>query len=68
VDHLTAGPYTACAVPLPGDPHDPVVAQQLKERLHGLPMKCAPVTIDGGDKQLTILVPATWTKTGDGPG
>jgi RNA polymerase sigma-70 factor (ECF subfamily) len=68
VDHLTAGAYTACAVPLPGDPHDPAVAQQLQERLHGLPMKCAPVMIDGGDKQLTITVPAAGSKTGDGPG
>lgn len=62
VDHLTAGPYTVCAVPLPGDPSDPVVAQQLKQRLNSLPMKCAPVTIESGEKQLSITVPAAWTE------
>lgn len=62
VDHMKPGDYTACAVPLPGDPHDPVVAQQLQEQVNSLPMKCTPVTIDGGEKQLTITVPAAWTK------
>ena len=50
MDHLKAGPYTVCAVPLPGDPNNPVVAQQLKERLNSLPMKCTPVTIAGGEQ------------------
>jgi hypothetical protein len=62
VDHLKAGPYTVCAVPLPGDPSNPVFAQQMKERLNSLPMKCTPVTIDAGEKKLTITVPAEWTK------
>jgi protocatechuate 3,4-dioxygenase beta subunit len=62
VDHLTPGPYTACVAPLPGDPSNPVVAQQLKDQQHNLPMKCAPVTIDNGEKRVTITVPAAWTK------
>jgi hypothetical protein len=62
VDQLKPGPYTVCAVPLPGDPSNPAVAQQLKERLSSLPMKCTPVTIDGGEKQVTITVPAAWTR------
>jgi hypothetical protein len=48
-------PTVVCAVSLPGDPSNPVVAQQLKERLNSLPMKCTPVTIDGGEKKLIQL-------------
>lgn len=62
VDHMKPGTYTACAVPLPGDPDDPVVAQQLQEQMISLPMKCSPVAIGGGEKKLTIAVPAAWTK------
>ncbi len=61
-DHMKPGTYTACAVPLPGDPRNPTVAQQLQEQVHSLPMKCAPVTIGSGEKKLTITVPAAWTK------
>jgi hypothetical protein len=62
VDHMKPGTYTACAVPLPGDPRNPTVAQQLLDQVYSLPMKCAPVTIGGGEKKLTITVPAAWTK------
>jgi RNA polymerase sigma-70 factor (ECF subfamily) len=62
VDQLKPGPYTVCAVPLPGDPSNPVVAQQLKAQQNSLPMKCTPVTIDGAEKQVTITVPAAWTQ------
>ncbi|KAB2888890.1 MAG: carboxypeptidase regulatory-like domain-containing protein, partial [Kofleriaceae bacterium] len=62
VDRMRPGAYTACAVPLPGDPRDPSVAQQLQERLNSLPMTCTPVTIGGGEKKLTITVPAAWTQ------
>jgi RNA polymerase sigma factor (sigma-70 family) len=62
VDHLTPGPYTVCVAPLPRDPSNPVVAQQLKEQQQTLPMKCTPVTIDNGEKRATITVPAAWTK------
>jgi hypothetical protein len=59
---MKPGMYTACAVPLPGDPSNPTVAQQLQEQVNSLPMKCAPATIGGGEKKLTITVPAAWTK------
>lgn len=62
VDHMTPGTYTACAVPLPGDPHNPTVALQLQEQVHSLSTKCAAVTIGGGEKKVTITVPAAWTK------
>ncbi|HEY5947648.1 MAG TPA: sigma-70 family RNA polymerase sigma factor, partial [Kofleriaceae bacterium] len=62
VDHMKPGTYTACAVPLPGDPQNPLVAQQLQEQVNSLPMKCAPATIGGGEKKVTITVPAAWTK------
>ncbi|HTE53928.1 MAG TPA: sigma-70 family RNA polymerase sigma factor [Kofleriaceae bacterium] len=62
VDHMKPGTYTVCAVPLPGDPRDPLVAQQLQQQVNSLPMKCTPVDIGGGEKELTITVPAAWTK------
>lgn len=62
VDHLTPGPYTVCVAPLPGDPSNPVVAQQLKDQQQTLPMKCTPVTIDNGEKRPSITVPAAWTE------
>jgi RNA polymerase sigma factor (sigma-70 family) len=62
VDHMRAGSYTICAVPLPGDPRDPLVAQQLQDRVNSLPMKCTPVAADGGEKTVTITVPAAWTQ------
>lgn len=63
VDHLKPGPYTVCVAPVPGDPSDPVVAQQLKDRQQTLPMKCTPVTIDNREERVTVTVPAAWTKT-----
>ena len=62
VEQMVAGAYTACAVPLPGDPRNPLVAQQLMQQANSLPMKCKQVTVDGGEKKLTITVPAAWTK------
>lgn len=61
VDHLKPGTYTACAVPLPGDPSDPTVAQRMQEQMQSLPMKCAPITIGDGAQRVTITVPAAWT-------
>ena len=62
VDHLQPGTYTACVVPLPGDPSNPTLAQQLQQQVNSLPMKCAPAPIGGGDNKVTITVPAAWTK------
>ena len=62
MNQLKPGPYTVCAAPLPGDPSNPVVAQQLQEQQNSLPMKCTPVTIDNGEKRVTITVPAAWTR------
>jgi hypothetical protein len=62
VDRMKPGTYTACATPLPGDPRNPLVAQQLQEQVNSLPMKCSPVVIGSGEKKLTITVPAAWTK------
>ena len=62
VDHLTPGPYSVCVAPLPGDPSNPVVAQQLKDQQQTLPMKCTPVTVDSSEKRATVTVPAAWTK------
>ncbi len=57
VDHMTSGTYTVCAVPLPGDPRDPSVAQQLQEQVNSLPMECTGVEIGGGEQKVTITVP-----------
>ncbi|MFT3698500.1 MAG: sigma-70 family RNA polymerase sigma factor [Kofleriaceae bacterium] len=57
VDHLKPGPYTVCATPLPGDPSNPAVAQQLQDQQNHLPMKCMPVTIDTGEKKVTVTAP-----------
>ncbi len=61
VDKMKPGAYTACASPLPGDPRNPMVRQQLMMMADSLPMKCQPVTVDG-EKKLTITVPVAWTK------
>jgi hypothetical protein len=62
VDHMKPGTYTACAVPLPGDPSNPAVAQQQQAQMMSLPMKCAPAVIGAGEQKVTIIVPAAWTK------
>jgi len=62
MDQLKPGSYTVCAVPLPGNPNNPAAAQQLQAQQPTLPMKCTPVTIDTGDKQANVTVPAAWTK------
>jgi hypothetical protein len=62
VEHLKPGAYTVCVVPLPGDPRNPAVAQQLQEQVNSLPMKCTPIDIGGSEKQLSITVLAAWTK------
>jgi hypothetical protein len=59
---MKPGTYTVCAVPLPGDPRNPLVAQQLQDQVNSLPMKCTAVAIAGGEKKLVVAVPAAWTK------
>jgi hypothetical protein len=59
IDHMSPGTYTVCAVPLPGDPRDPAIAQQ--QQVNSLPMKCTPVNIGSGETPVAITVPAAWT-------
>jgi hypothetical protein len=64
VEGMRPGTCTACAVPLPMNPNNPVAARQLQETMEQLPMKCVSVevTADPPANRVEIRVPAEWTQ------
>jgi protocatechuate 3,4-dioxygenase beta subunit len=52
---LTAGAYTLCTVPLPGDLSDPVVAQRIRDGAAALPVSCQPLQIPASAQPVEVV-------------
>lgn len=66
IEGMRPGVCTACVVPLPMNPNNPVAARQLQEVMEQLPMKCLQVDVvaDPPANRIEVKVPAEWTKPG----
>lgn len=59
-ENVEPGPYSACAIPIPGDINSPADMMKLRDSPEKLLVACQPVTIakDPAEQEVTVTVPA----------